>query len=54
VPTGLLAGLSPEINPQINGGYIIPWGRLGHLEKNVAAGIKQGSEGATGIAKEFP
>jgi hypothetical protein len=51
--TGLLAGLSPEINSQINGGYIIPRGRLGHLEKNVAAGLKEESEGATGIANEF-
>ena len=51
--TGLLVGLSPEINSQINGGYIIPWARIGHLEKNVAAGLKEESEGGTGIAKGF-
>lgn len=33
--TELFGGLSPEITPQHNGTYIIPWGRFGTVRKDI-------------------
>jgi NAD(P)-dependent dehydrogenase (short-subunit alcohol dehydrogenase family) len=52
--TELWAGLSPELNMNNNGGYVIPWGRV-HSAPNEELlkemGRKENGEG--GVAKEF-
>ncbi|KAL2060797.1 hypothetical protein VTL71DRAFT_8849 [Oculimacula yallundae] len=51
--TELFAGLSPDINSERNGAWIIPWGRFGVLRADLVAGSKSEEEGGTGIAKKF-
>jgi retinol dehydrogenase-12 len=51
--TELFAGLSPEINAMASGSYIIPWGCIGQLKDSLAAGLREKSEGGTGVAKRF-
>ncbi|KAH7370257.1 hypothetical protein BKA65DRAFT_561849 [Rhexocercosporidium sp. MPI-PUGE-AT-0058] len=51
--TELFAGLSPDVTPEKNGAWIIPWGRIGNLRKDIAEGSKTAAEGGTGIAAAF-
>ena len=52
--TELWAGLSPEVNAENNGGYIIPWGSVHPSQRkdllNALRGVK---EGGTGEAEKF-
>ncbi|KAF2003214.1 NAD(P)-binding protein [Amniculicola lignicola CBS 123094] len=52
--TELFAGWSPEITPEKNGSYIIPWGRLGLIyNRKLAAAIKPVSDGGNGNSKKL-
>jgi len=51
--TELFAGLSPDITPDHNGAWIIPWGRFGPLRKDLEDASKSEEDGGTGIAKQF-
>ncbi|PWY88004.1 NAD(P)-binding protein [Aspergillus sclerotioniger CBS 115572] len=52
--TVLYAGLSPDLNLENNGAYVIPWGRI-HQEvaPNLLNAMKTQEESGTGRAKEF-
>jgi NAD(P)-dependent dehydrogenase (short-subunit alcohol dehydrogenase family) len=52
--TELWAGLSPELDTEMNGCYILPWGRI-HPEPrpDLIKALKSVEEGGTGRAKEF-
>lgn len=43
--TELYAGLSPDIGLQNNGAYVIPWGRIGHIRKDIEAGFQKRDTG---------
>lgn len=51
--TELFAGLSPDVTPDNNGAWIVPWGRFSPLRKDLDAGSKTEEEKGTGIAKQF-
>ncbi|MCJ1371479.1 hypothetical protein MMC20_002696 [Loxospora ochrophaea] len=51
--TELFAGLSPDITPQNSGAWVIPWGRIGSLRKDLDKATKTKDEGGTGVAGEF-
>ncbi|KAH8748762.1 hypothetical protein BGZ57DRAFT_861575 [Hyaloscypha finlandica] len=51
--TELFAGLSPDVTPDHNGAWIIPWGRITPIRKDLEAAGKSEEEGGTGIAAEF-
>jgi hypothetical protein len=51
--TELFAGLSPDVTPDHNGAWIIPWGRIAPIRKDLGAAGKSEKEGGTGIAAEF-
>lgn len=51
--TELYAGLSPEISMDQSGGWVIPWGRLADIRKDVAEAAKSKEEGGSGIAEKF-
>lgn len=51
--TELYAGLSPDVTPDLNGAWIVPWGRFAPLRKDIEAGSKTEEEGGTGIGKKF-
>ncbi|OAQ82667.1 short-chain dehydrogenase [Purpureocillium lilacinum] len=42
--------LSPEVTPERNGAFVIPWGRFGALPENVRAAMKTEDGGGTGVA----
>jgi retinol dehydrogenase 12 len=49
-----MLGWSPEITPEKNGSYIIPWGRLGVVyNKKLADAIKPVSEGGNGNSEKL-
>ncbi|KAH8817153.1 hypothetical protein F5884DRAFT_694326 [Xylogone sp. PMI_703] len=43
--TELYAGLSPDVGLENNGAYVIPWGRLGHIRKDIEAGFQNRDSG---------
>lgn len=49
----LFAALSPTLGKENNGGHIVPWGRIGMVQKDVASGLKDTSEGGSGNAAVF-
>ncbi|KAH6717446.1 hypothetical protein BKA61DRAFT_323180 [Leptodontidium sp. MPI-SDFR-AT-0119] len=51
--TEMFAGLSPDVTPEKNGAWIIPWGRFGPLRADIEVGSKSEEEGGTGISKKF-
>ncbi|KAK1760054.1 hypothetical protein QBC47DRAFT_455871 [Echria macrotheca] len=40
--------LSPEVTPDKNGSFIIPWGRFGEIPADIAAGMEDGGSGLSG------
>ncbi|KAI0886591.1 NAD(P)-binding protein [Annulohypoxylon maeteangense] len=50
--TELFAGLSCDITARDNGGYIIPWGRIGSVPGHMAEGMRSEEEG-TGLSEKF-
>lgn len=51
--TELFAGLSPEIVALKQDEWVIPWGRITSLRRDLAEGAKSKEEGGSGRAKEF-
>ncbi|RYP42262.1 hypothetical protein DL767_000426 [Monosporascus sp. MG133] len=52
--TALYAGLSKDITPDVNGCYVVPWGRIHkNLRADLIEAMKPGEEGGSGRAKEF-
>ncbi|KAI1344137.1 hypothetical protein F5Y15DRAFT_410988 [Xylariaceae sp. FL0016] len=51
--TELFAGLSDEVKLESSGGWIIPWGRISNIRKDLLEGSKPESEGGSGIAQKF-
>ncbi|KAI1395243.1 short-chain dehydrogenase [Hypoxylon fuscum] len=51
--TELFAGLSDEITLEKTGGWIVPWGRISEIRKDLKSGSTPPSEGGTGIAQKF-
>ncbi|KAI0381293.1 NAD(P)-binding protein [Hypomontagnella monticulosa] len=51
--TELFAGFSPEIASKENGGYIIPWGRVGSVPEHMAPGMRSKQQGGTGLSDQF-
>ncbi|KAI6085582.1 retinol dehydrogenase 12 [Hypoxylon rubiginosum] len=51
--TELFAGLSPDIAIDKNNAWIIPYGRFGHLRKDIEAACKLEQNGGTGNAQKF-
>lgn len=51
--TELFAGFSPEITGKENGGYIIPWGRIGSVPEHMAPGMRSKLQGGTGLSDQF-
>ncbi|KAH9206735.1 short-chain dehydrogenase [Leptodontidium sp. 2 PMI_412] len=51
--TELFAGLSPDVTPDKNGAWIVPWGRYMPLRKDLEAARKTETEGGTGVAAKF-
>jgi len=38
---------------QQNGGFIVPWGRIGALPPNIEKGLHAKEDGGSGIAQQF-
>ncbi|KAL3421161.1 putative short-chain dehydrogenase [Phlyctema vagabunda] len=51
--TELYCGLSPDLTPERNGAWIIPWGRSGPLRKDLQDAGKLESEGGSGRSLQF-
>lgn len=51
--TELFVGLSPSITGDLNGSYIIPWGRVAKLKSDIEEATRSQNEGGTGVAKRF-
>jgi retinol dehydrogenase-12 len=51
--TELFAGLSPDVIPENNGAWIIPWGRINSIRKDIEASAKTEAEGGSGKAAKF-
>ncbi|KAK2060122.1 NAD(P)-binding protein [Colletotrichum caudatum] len=55
--TELYAGLSPEISPETNGAYVVPWGRIRPdadcPRKDLLDAMRSEAEGGTGHAAKF-
>jgi len=51
--TELYTGLSPEISMDQSGGWVIPWGRLADIRKDIAEAAKSKEEGGSGTAEKF-
>ncbi|MCJ1438415.1 hypothetical protein MMC27_007803 [Xylographa pallens] len=51
--TEIFAACSPEISAKDNGGFIVPWGRLGPLPDHIRDAMKSKSKGGTGNAAKF-
>jgi retinol dehydrogenase-12 len=53
--TELFAGISPDVTSELSGSYIIPWGRIAKLNKNLvlAEGLMFKLDGGTGAAQRF-
>ncbi|KAH8812967.1 short-chain dehydrogenase [Xylogone sp. PMI_703] len=51
--TEMFAGLSPDITADVNGCYVIPWGRIAKLKANLEEATRSKEEGGTGAASRF-
>ncbi|KAL1835712.1 hypothetical protein VTK73DRAFT_5445 [Phialemonium thermophilum] len=51
--TELWAGLSPAVKPSDSGRYVIPWGRLGSVRKDIEEAARPEAEGGLGMAAKF-
>jgi retinol dehydrogenase-12 len=51
--TELYAACSPDITESDGGAFIAPWGRKFEPRKDIVKGLKEKSEGGTGVAKRF-
>lgn len=51
--TELFAGLSPDVTPEKNGAWIVPWGRFAPLRKDLEAASKTEAEGDSSVAAKF-
>ncbi|EKD19690.1 uncharacterized protein L3040_001963 [Drepanopeziza brunnea f. sp. 'multigermtubi'] len=51
--TELFAGVSPDVNMDHNGGWIIPFGRFGPLRADLEKSGKSKKDGGSGIAENF-
>ncbi|RYO98209.1 hypothetical protein DL763_002376 [Monosporascus cannonballus] len=51
--TKLYSGLSPDITMQQTGKWVVPWGRLYPIRKDMQTATKSKEEGGNGHAKEF-
>ena len=51
--TELYGGLSSDITPANNGSWVVPWGKIGELRKDVKEGTKSAAEGGSGVAEIF-
>ncbi|EAW12409.1 uncharacterized protein ACLA_063790 [Aspergillus clavatus NRRL 1] len=51
--TELYAGWSSDISLSNSGCYIKPWGRIGHVRKDVEIAAKRADQGGTGGAEKF-
>ncbi|WYZ45955.1 hypothetical protein EsH8_IX_000180 [Colletotrichum jinshuiense] len=51
--TELFAGLSKDVSEKDNGGFIIPWGKMGEPRKDIAASMKSPSQSGTGLGALF-
>ncbi|KAK3695838.1 hypothetical protein B0T22DRAFT_117378 [Podospora appendiculata] len=51
--TQLYAGFSGDITVEKNGCYVVPWGRIGGLRKDLVDATKAAEDGGTGRAAEF-
>ncbi|KAI1772895.1 putative short-chain dehydrogenase [Hypoxylon cercidicola] len=51
--TLLYAGLSPDITLEKSGSWVVPWGRMLPIRKDLVAATKTEEEGGNGTAKKF-
>ena len=51
--TELYAACSTDITASQNGAFVVPWGRIYDLRKDITAALKTEAEGGTGQAKKF-
>lgn len=51
--TELFAGISGEVGIENTGAWIVPWGRIENIRKDLLEGSKSEEEGGTGIAQKF-
>ncbi|KAI3337194.1 short-chain dehydrogenase [Xylariaceae sp. AK1471] len=51
--TELFAGISDQVNMDNSGAWIVPWGRIENIRKDLLEGSKPKEEGGTGIAQKF-
>ncbi|KAI1180453.1 short-chain dehydrogenase [Nemania sp. FL0916] len=51
--TELFAALSDKVNMDNTGAWIIPWGRISNIRRDLLQGSKSEEEGGTGIAQKF-
>ena len=51
--TELYAGFSPDITLEDGGIFIAPWGRKFKPRSDIEKGLKDKSEGGTGVAAQF-
>ncbi|PYI34388.1 NAD(P)-binding protein [Aspergillus indologenus CBS 114.80] len=49
----LFAALSPEVTPERNGAFVIPWGRFGTVPCHIEKGLASERDGGTGAAERF-
>ncbi|KAE8444138.1 hypothetical protein EG329_000826 [Mollisiaceae sp. DMI_Dod_QoI] len=49
----LFAAFSPELKAENNGGYVMAWGRIAELPRNITHGLRSKAEGGSGEAKMF-
>ncbi|TGJ78657.1 hypothetical protein E0Z10_g10103 [Xylaria hypoxylon] len=51
--TELFAGISDEVNTENSGAWIVPWGRIENIRKDLLEGSKPEEAGGTAIAQKF-
>ncbi|OJD25430.1 hypothetical protein ACJ73_03196 [Blastomyces percursus] len=51
--TELFAGLSPDVTDKVPGNWIIPWGRVASVRKDLIEATKTEAEGGNGTALKF-
>ncbi|KAG5297429.1 short-chain dehydrogenase [Histoplasma ohiense] len=51
--TELFAGLSPDVTDKEPGNWIIPWGRVAPVRKDLVEAIKPETDGGNGTARKF-
>ncbi|KAF2970979.1 hypothetical protein GQX73_g2533 [Xylaria multiplex] len=51
--TELFAGISDEVNLENSGAWIVPWGRIENIRKDLLEGSKPEEVGGTAIAQKF-